>query len=237
MKTLNDPPKLIVALDLALEDIEVLLPRLESAEDALAGYKIGSLLSLRESLPKTVSTIRNYTKLPIIYDAQKGSTDIPPIVEEQVNVVGECGVDVIIGAPMGAGPVTQKAFIEASFENDLLPIIVLEMTHPGSSDYLKEDASMEILKLALGLNVRDFVAPANKPERLKLYKKIAKELDKEIKIHSPGVGPQGGGPASAVKSGADFIISGRSIFKSDLPNKAVEEMYAEILEAYNEREK
>lgn len=235
MIKLDNPPKIIVALDISLKNIDVLLPKLKSCESALAGYKVGALLSLQEGLPKTVSSIRKHTELPIIYDAQKGCTDIPSIVKEQVEVIGDCGVEIIIGAPMGAGPVTQQAFIEASFENNMLPIIVLEMTHPGSSDYLKDGASEEILKLALESKVKDFVAPANKPERLQIYKNIARDLSKEIRIHSPGVGPQGGGPASAVESGADFIISGRGIFDADSPVAAVEKMYSEIIEAYNKR--
>ena len=109
------------------------------------------------------------------------------------------------------------------------------MTHPGSSDYLKDGASEEILKLAFESNVKDFVAPANKPERLQIYKNIARDLGKEIRIHSPGVGPQGGGPASAVENGADYIISGRGIFMADSPVAAVEEMYSSISEAYKKR--
>ena len=51
-----------------------------------------------------------------------------------------------------------------------------------------------------------------------------------------GVGPQGGGPASAVESGADFIISGRGIYRAENPVTAVKEMYSNILEAYKKRE-
>jgi orotidine-5'-phosphate decarboxylase len=108
------------------------------------------------------------------------------------------------------------------------------MTQPDSDAFLSKNASDRILEIGLELGVKNFVAPANKPERLRTYKNIAKEKERDIKILSPGVGPQGGDPDLAVKAGADFVITGRAIYESESPRREIIRIYNLIGEAYKQ---
>ena len=56
-----------------------------------------------------------------------------------------------------------------------------------------------------------------------------------IKILSPGVGPQGGGPDTAVEAGADFVIVGRAIYQAEEPKEEVKRIYDLIDKAYSSR--
>lgn len=162
---------------------------------------------------------------PIIFDAQKGGTDIPSITEEQVRLVAESGVDAFIACPPGSGTKTLEAFVNKSFEFNVIPIVLVEMTHPMANVFLKENAGEQILLRSLELGVKYFVAPGNDPEKILKYKTLAKSKGKDIKIFSPGLGFQGGDPNKAGKAGTDFFIVGRSLYNSEDPRKEVLKTY------------
>ena len=79
------------------------------------------------------------------------------------------------------------------------------------------------------------MAPANNPEIIIKFRNLALSIGKNIRIFSPGVGPQGGGPDSAVNAGADFIIAGRAIYQSKDPRKEITTMYHIVKDAYRIR--
>lgn len=228
---------IIPALDVDIEKAIRIAEVIKDMKREIAGLKIGSILCWKHGLPKVVEALKEICDFPVIFDAQKAGTDIPDIVREQAKVVANAGVDAFIAAPQGAGSATLTAFVDACNEYQIIPIVVLEMTHPESNAFLSKDAAEEILKKSIELDVRNFVAPANKPERLRVYKKIAKEKHGVIKILSPGVGPQGGGPNTAVEAGADFVIAGRSIYQAEEPKEEVKRIYNLIDRAYRIRER
>jgi len=47
-------------------------------------------------------------------------------------------------------------------------------------------------------------------------------------ILTPGVGAQGGTAGDAINAGADYVIVGRSIYKSDDPRKAAQDLANQI---------
>jgi orotidine-5'-phosphate decarboxylase len=51
----------------------------------------------------------------------------------------------------------------------------------------------------------------------------------EMTVYSPGVGAQGGDAEMAVKSGADYLIIGRSIVEAEHPTKVAQEIQRKIL--------
>jgi len=57
------------------------------------------------------------------------------------------------------------------------------------------------------------VAPATRPERIKLIRSIIGERI----IISPGIGAQGGSAGAAMQAGADYLIVGRSIYAAEDP--------------------
>jgi len=231
------PPSIILSLDVSLEKAIIILEDLKDLKQEIAGLKIGSILCWRYGLPSVVKKIREICDFPVIFDAQKAGTDIPYVVEKQVEVVAESKVDAFIAAPHGAGPATLAAFVSACTKYKIIPIIVLEMTHPRSDAFLAKDAPNKILEKSLVLGATNFVAPANKPEKLKIYRNVAEKKRIEIKIFSPGVGSQGGSPDSAVEAGADFTIVGRLIYRAVYPKKKVKLLYNLIKKAYSIRKK
>jgi orotidine-5'-phosphate decarboxylase len=235
MKIFENVPSIIPSLDVDLVAMKNILEEIGGLRKEIGGLKIGSLLVWRYGLNRVVEDVKTKSTVPIIFDAQKAGTDIPAIVEQQVELVAEAGVDAFIASPFGGGGNTLEAFISRSFKCEITPIVLLEMTHPMANEYLIEDVGKKILLKSLELGVENFVAPANNPERVKLYKDLASDMSKKIKIFSPGVGPQGGGPDSAVKAGTDFVIVGRSIIQAKSPAKEVADMYKLIVKAYDLR--
>ncbi len=221
----NHQPGIIPALDVDIEQAKAIAESVKDLKREIAGLKIGSILCWQYSLRKVVKELKEVCDFPLIFDAQKAGTDIPDMVRKQAKVVADAGIDAFIAAPQGAGSATLTAFVDACNVHQLLPIVVLEMTHPESSAFLVGDAADRILEQSLELDVKHFVAPANRPERLSAVKRIAEERAKRIRILSPGVGPQGGGPDRAVEAGADFIIVGRALYQAEEPEEEVKRIY------------
>ena len=225
------PPLIIVALDLPPAEAAKLVKALEPAEGRIAAYKIGSINALEIGVKETVAELRQFTKLPIIYDHQKGCTDIPEIVARQVEIVAEGGADSFIAVPLGAGGKSLELFVDACKRKKIVPIALLEMTHPGANDFLAENAARKVFEKAVALGVEYFVAPATEPEKIREYK----DWGESIKIMSPGIGAQGGSAREAVAAGTDYPIVGRQISQAENPAGEVEKIYKECLEGFKKR--
>lgn len=235
MERFDNIPSIIPSMDVDLDDMIRIVDDVKNLKKEIGGLKIGSLLIWKHGLDKVTREIKAFCDFPIILDVQKAGTDIPSIVEEQVRLVADAGIDAFVASPFGGGSETLKSFIRTSYECDITPIIVLEMTHPVANAFLKEDAGKKILIQSLEMGVENFVAPANNPERIKIYRNLALEKGKTINIFSPGVGPQGGGPDTAVEADTDFVIVGRSIYQAKNPAEEIIKMYALIEKAYSVR--
>ncbi|MFH1450467.1 MAG: orotidine 5'-phosphate decarboxylase / HUMPS family protein [archaeon] len=226
------PPGIIVALDISLSESCALVQKLKPAEDKIAGYKVSSLTVLEHGLNAIVAELKKFTKKPIIYDHQKGCTDIPKIVEKQVKLAADCGINSFIAVPLGAGSETMAAFVNACKEKEILPIILLSMTHKGAEDYLKPEAPDLVFETARDLGVKYFVAPGNNPEKIA---EIKAKLDPGMFITSPGIGAQGGSCEEAVKAGTDYPIVGRAVYEAEDSVKAVEALYKEARKGFESR--
>ncbi len=230
-------PSIIPSMDVGIRDLRKIANAVCRLRLEIGGFKVGSLLAWRHGLPKIVNSIKAIGDTPVIFDAQKAGTDIPTIVEDQVKLAADAGIDAFIAAPLGSGPKSLEAFVRTSLDCEIVPIIVLEMTHPMASAYLAADAGASILLQSLEMGVGCFVAPANNPGRITYYRDLARHNGKRIRIFSPGVGPQGGGPDTAVKAGADFVIIGRSIYEAPDPHAEVTRIYRLISTAYQDRDR
>lgn len=235
MVKLRKPPSIIPSLDLNLEGATDLLGELADVEEKIAAYKMSSLQIMEKGLEEVVEEIRAYTNLPLIYDHQKACTDIPPIVKNQVDAVASLGIDSFIAVPQGAGSKSLESFVKASKENKIIPVVLLEMTHPGANDYLKKNTPSKVFDRAVKLGVKHFVVPGNKTEKINQYRCWADKEDKKIKLLSPGIGAQGGTAESAVKTGVDYPIIGRAIYTSEKPAEAVEKIYDACKKGYSKR--
>lgn len=212
------------------------LSELEKLVDAtcdvkgIGAYKIGFGLALRYGLPKVCETIRARTKLPIIYDHQKAATDIPETGELFAKACKDGGVDAIILFPQ-AGPVTEKAWIEACKKTGLGVIVGGEMTHPqykkSDGGWLDDEGIVQIYKIAKEAGIKDFVVPGNKPERIKFYR----QLLGDVVFYSPGLVAQGGEITESAKAAGNkwHAIVGRGIYGAKDMNAATKELTSKLL--------
>ena len=93
--------------------------------------------------------------------------------------------------------------------------VVTEMSHPGATMFFHGGIAEKIAHLALECGADGIIAPATRPERVKVLRGIVGNR----KILSPGVGTQGG-DAGAIARIVDGIIVGRSIYESEDPAAA-----------------
>ena len=82
---------------------------------------------------------------------------------------------------------TTEALIDICKDNGFEPILVLEMTQPGATYFLREGASEDLARIGKDKGVRYFVAPATRPKRIEVYRNI---IGDNGEIISTGVGPQ-----------------------------------------------
>jgi orotidine-5'-phosphate decarboxylase len=218
---------IIVACDVkTLDELKKLVQATFDTE-GIAGYKIGFILGLNYGLKNTVDTIKNLTTLPVIYDHQKASTDIPEMGNEFATVMKSAGVDSAIIFPQ-SGPATQESFVKALIDNGLVPMTGAEMTHPkyleSDGGYIKDGSPEKMYELSAKNGCEYFVVPGNKPEAIKKYSEMLSKITKP-KFCFPGIGRQGGDIEAAFKAcgTSAYAIIGSSIYKAPDPRKAAEE--------------
>lgn len=244
---LKKPPGIIPALDTNLGQSLINMYQLKGLSEEITGLKIGGKIIDNYGLIISRSLFNDVEiTFPWILDPQKRGTDIPDIIREQVADSKKYGAIAYIASPLGAGSNESmdekkigslQAFVSSCKKLEIEPIIVLEMTQPGASYFLREGASEELAKLSYELGVRHFVAPANRPERIEVYRRI---IGKDAAIISPGVGPQATGNViedaiNAIKAGADHLVIGRGIYQAQNPKKTTQRIYEAILKAYQTR--
>jgi orotidine-5'-phosphate decarboxylase len=242
-RRIKEPPSIISALDVSFDVAKKIAYELDKITH-VSGLKIGSMLVMEHGL-KVCQALKS--NVPVILDMQKGATDIPEIVREQVKLAASYDVDAFIGSPLGAGSGrgttkqgTLEAFVSACMEYSVIPIVVLEMTQPGATYFIRESACEELAQMICGLEIPYVVAPATKPERITLYREIFERESADVEIISPGVGPQRTGDplkdsAEAVRHGADHVVIGRAIYKANNPANVALKIGGEIQKAFRER--
>ena len=114
------------------------------------------------------------------------------------------------------------------------------MSHKYALSYSSQKKAEQLAKDFAEMGGKYIVAPATRPKRIKVYKKIRERYGNGFYVISPGIGPQKSGDAikdayNAVIHGADYVIVGRAIYKSSNPEIIVKRIYEAILEAYRNR--
>ena len=105
-----------------------------------------------------------------------------------------------------------RAAVEAAAGKDIF--VVTEMSHPGGQEHTAPLAE-RFAAMAAEAGASGVIAPATRPERIAKIRSVVGDM----LILSPGVGAQGGSASAAIRMGADYVIVGRSIYKSEHPRK------------------
>ncbi|MCJ7517454.1 MAG: orotidine-5'-phosphate decarboxylase [Methanomassiliicoccales archaeon] len=205
--------RLILGLDETREDKA--LSVVEMVREYVDAIKINWPLVLSTS-PGIITRVSRIAE--VICDFKVA--DIPNtnrLIVQQAVALGASGV--IVHGFTGRDSV--KAAVDAARGAEVF--VVTEMSHPGGEEFTAPVAC-RLAGLAVECGASGVIAPATRPERIKVIRDVMGKL----KILSPGVGAQGGNAADAIANGADYVIVGRSIFNASDPRGAAKEVCEQI---------
>ena len=114
-------------------------------------------------------------------------------------------------------------------------IAVVEMTHPGSNEFI-QPAAERIAMMMARTGLEGVVLPATKPERVRNLARIMQHKNAYIYIIAPGIKTQGASPGDAIVNGADYEVVGRAIYNAEEPKLAAETIYSEVMERLDDVE-
>ncbi|MHC1563864.1 MAG: orotidine 5'-phosphate decarboxylase [Candidatus Hecatellaceae archaeon] len=225
--------KIILALDLDPSTSNLLdkgLNILSQASQSICAVKINRHVLLPLGLLGGVKRLVDYAH----------RLDLPAIMDCKLNDIGStnrvmaewffrAGFDALtvspyVGWEQGLEPVFQLAK-----EQGKGLLVLTYMSHKGAEQtfekallagYGKPKPAYKVFaRWALKWKADGAIVGATRPEKIVKVKRILKG---EVSIYSPGVGVQGGSLEEAVKSGADYLIIGRSILRAENPGEAAE---------------
>jgi orotidine-5'-phosphate decarboxylase len=207
--------RLILALDVTSRMRAIHLAG--ELQDYFDAIKIGYPLILHAGL-EVVREVADFA--PVIADLKVA--DIPSTNRLICEAVLAAGASALIAhAFPGRDSLLACADCAASHGADLF--VVTEMSHPGAEQFLAPLAE-SLARLAVDVGAPGVVAPATRPERIRLFRSI---IGDRIIIY-PGVGEQGGSGAMALQAGADYLIVGRSIFEADDPKASARDLLCQL---------
>ena len=204
---------LILALDVMSENeaIEIC----ESVKDYIDTIKIGYPLALAEGL-EIIGKIKEEFGVKVICDFKVADIDATnsKICEETF----KAGADAIICHGF-VGRDSVQACLDVADKYGKELFLLTEMSHPGAKMFLQKIADA-IAQMGVDMGIRNYVAPATRLDRLSDIRNI---IGDDAYIISPGVGKQGGDGKKTLEF-SNAIIVGRSIYESDNPKLACEEL-------------
>lgn len=202
--------------------------------EGIGGYKVGLELVISYGLKNIVDQIRKYTELPVIYDHQKGGTDIPKLGVKFAKACKNSGVDAVILFPFG-GAATEETWIKACQDRDLRVIVGAHMTQENflysENGFIADDAPSRIYEIALNNQIVDFVVPGNKANLVSKYRQLLEMSGEQYVLYAPGFISQGGKISECGRLAGDrwHAIVGSAIYGATDINKAVGELTREII--------
>jgi len=194
----------ILALDVTSREEAIQVA--EAVRDHVDAIKINWPLILGAG-PDIISEMAGLS--PVICDMK--IADIPNTNRLIVEQTMARGADAVICHGF-AGADSVRACVDAAKGQ---VFVVTEMSHPGGQEFTAPVAE-KLALLAKDVGARGIVAPATRPERVAELRKSVGDLE----IISPGVGVQGGKASDTLKSGATYVIVGRTIYQADDPREA-----------------
>lgn len=150
--------------------------------------------------------------LPLIADFKVA--DIPNTNRLIVEQVFDAGFTSVICHGF-TGKDAIQACVDTTSDYGGACFVVAEMSHPGATEFFHGETAVHIARLAMECGADGIIAPATRPDRVRMLRNIVKAR----KILSPGIGAQGGDP-DRVAELVDGIIVGRAIYEADDPAAA-----------------
>ena len=202
--------ELILALDVTAKKTALAIAH--ACAPHLDAIKVGYPLILSCGL--SVARELEGEDLPLIADFK--IADIPNTNRLIAEQVFDAGFSSIICHGF-TGKDAVQACVDTASDYGGACFVVAEMSHPGATTFFHGGTAEKIAALAMECGADGIIAPATRPERVKVLRGIVGNR----KILSPGVGAQGG-DADEVARLVDGIIVGRAIYESETPANAAE---------------
>lgn len=239
-RLIKDQKSVIVACDVStIIDLERLVEA-TCRIPGIGGYKIGLELVIPYGMGGMVEAIGRVFQAemndkPIIYDHQKGGTDIPDLGAKFAKALAGY-VDAVILFPFG-GAQTAEDWIMACQDRGLVVLVGGHMTQKkflvSEGGYIADEAPEQIYKLGAKMGVRDFVVPGNKVEFAAKYKRLLDEVlgEGSFTLYAPGFIAQGGAISETGKVAGDnwHAIVGSAIYKAEDMTAAAKEATSQII--------
>lgn len=152
--------------------------------------------------------------------------DIENTNEVAVDHLVRMGFDAVIANPfIGRGGLA--ALVQNAHKLDAGVIALVYMSHPGAKEGFGLEVGgrglyREFLERAVDAGADGIVVGATQLD-------ILRHVSRQLPVYSPGIGAQGGDAGKALRSGADYLIIGRSIVEARQPAKIAKEIQDKIL--------
>jgi orotidine-5'-phosphate decarboxylase len=229
----NNFSRIILALDLEGSSQSQLLRTgktlIEKTSPYICAIKLGrqTVLNLGMEKTRTLIATSHANELPCIIDDKLG--DIDETNSAISEAYFELGFDGIIVNPIAGWKGGLEPVFKLAHNSGKGVIVLVYMSNPGATEAYgqlvlrnsrgKPRPQYEIFAEKADLWGADgAVVGGNRPD---IVKKVRAQLHNGIHIYSPGIGTQGGKVQRASNAGSDFFIIGRSITRSNDPERAV----------------
>ncbi|MGQ4892535.1 MAG: orotidine-5'-phosphate decarboxylase [Candidatus Njordarchaeia archaeon] len=209
---LDKMPENLDKADLEKHEEEI-INLVKKVSSHIIGVKIGIPLIMLHSV-KIAERVREECAIPIIGDLKIADIGYTNGLISEIAYSNK--IDAVI-AHMFMGVESILPIVESAKKHDDRGIFLIPtMSHRGAGQFLNKHTE-DFLEIVNELDVTGVIAPATRPSEVR---HIRSKIGNEKLILTPGVGAQGGDAREAIRSGADYIIVGRAIYRSENPLKA-----------------
>ena len=193
-------------------------------KSCIAAVKLNQHLLLPFGLKGVEALVRECKDagLPLIADLKMN--DIESTNLDAIESLCSFGFDGVIANPFVGYDEGLGRGLERARAHGLGVLLLVYMSHAGSKDGYAlgmeggEPLYKEFARRARLWGAEGVIVSAKTPDVIAEVRGI---VGKDSLIFSPGVGAQGGTASAAIRSGADFVIVGRSVTEAPEPAKAV----------------
>jgi orotidine-5'-phosphate decarboxylase len=221
---------IVLALDPLLSSKQSLLEFSERMISTVGKYLCAIKINFHILLPLSEYEISRINKLAHSFGLQSIAdiklNDIENTNTVAVDLLAKMGFDAVIVNPF-IGKNALASLVQNAHNAGVGIIALVYMSHPGAKEsFGLEVGGFGLYKTFLG---RAKNAGADGVVVGATQLDILQEVAGGLPVYSPGVGAQGGSAEQAIRSGADYLIIGRSIIEAKRPTKVAERIQKRIL--------
>ena len=228
----------VLALDLDSRSLEPDEIAQNSSEilSSTAKYLCAVKLNYHLLLPLGLAEIKKLNELAtscgLVSIADLKLNDIASTNKITVEYLWRCGFSAVIVNPFVGYEDGLDAVFESARHLGKGVITLAYMSHKGADEGygLRLEGGMTLSQLFLERankwGADGVILGSTRPENIRIAKS---KLHSSVRIFSPGSGAQGGDALEALKSGADYMIYGRSIVSQNDPEDAARRIYELLL--------